>query len=422
MLSASDPIPALVEDGDDVKSLIDGHNFIPYAVGESGYRHGLLKWYDMLYRFSPSHNAAINKLVEYCFGGKATVVRSVDPEWLESSDGVPVQESEASAFREAIKTNIEFFGGVAKFHSDVAKAFKKNGNGWVEMQVSTFNGQTRIVLKHRPSTQIFPLARKKGLPKSVAFSKNWKRVILGKEKPDVIPFYPVFVDEGDRRRTIFQIKNGENDHWGRPDSEGADLYKYREFQDALYLVKQADANFSGQLIIEMEDDDPETNEALSDKLAQEAGYDNFVDRFEQNFTMKSDDPQSVLVTSRPYGSRPMFVFQISPNTNEAWYKVTGEMSKERIYASHRVTLRFMSEDVAGGFASNVFFDDYMLNMEPVIDALKSRILNFTNGILTAAWRELNMEHLNSYSIDFVSPISKYLNEYKNSIQPKNPMT
>ena len=58
------------------------------------------------------------------------------------------------------------------------------------------------------------------------------------------------------------------------------LYQYREFQDAMYLIKQAGNNFTPQVIIEVEDDNPEE----SNKDAQREGYANEADRMRDNFT------------------------------------------------------------------------------------------------------------------------------------------
>lgn len=38
------------------------------------------------------------------------------------------------------------------------------------------------------------------------------------------------------------------------------LYQYREYQDASYMVKVSNNNFTGQIIIEVEDDNPEATD------------------------------------------------------------------------------------------------------------------------------------------------------------------
>ncbi len=216
---------------------------------------------------------------------------------------------------------------------------------------------------------------------------------------------------------MFHLKNGDNSWYGRPESAGADLYKYREVQDAMYLVKQAGANFTGQLIIEVEDDDPEYAAAIEDESAKHVGFAGFADRFEQNYTQKADDPQSVLVTARPYGSKPMFVFQVSPNTNQDWYKVTGEIAEQKITRAHGCTPRFMGFEVANGFSQDVFVSDYVMNMEPVINSLRDEITGISNDALSVAWLELlNKPEMNEISISFMPPIQMAIEQYKTSAQ------
>jgi hypothetical protein len=256
-----------------------------------------------------------------------------------------------------------------------------------------------------------------GESRVVGISPIWTDAYLKKNPPRFLPVTenfdsPVWFSENGVNKTVFQLKAGSNTWYGRPQSESADLYKYREVQDALYLVKQSAANFVGQLIIEVEDDDPETAPATNEGEAVEAGFNSFADRIEQNFTQKGDDPQSVLVTSRPYGSRPMLVHQIKPNTNQDWYKVTGEISELKILRAHSCTLRFMGFDAANGFSTDAFVSDYVMNMDPVIKAFREEITTFFNSVLNVCWRVLGNENLINFAIDFASPIQTAIEQYK----------
>lgn len=186
---------------------------------------------------------------------------------------------------------------------------------------------------------------------------------------------------------------------------------YRELQDAIYLIKQAANNFTGQLIIEVEDDDGDTP-AIDNAAAQRSGFDSFQDRMEQNYSYKGEDPASILVTSRPMGARPMFVFQVKPNTNEGWYKVTGEISEAKILISHGVTRRFMGFDVASGLATDQTISDYIFNVEPVINDHRATIMNFINLIISFAWEQVGKPELSKYSITFRSPIQSTVEDYK----------
>ena len=119
----------------------------------------------------------------------------------------------------------------------------------------------------------------------------------------------------------------------------------------------------------------------------------------------------------------MFVYQVEPNTNESWYKETGEIASGHILRNHGCTLRFMGYEVPSGFSTDVYIADYVLHMEPVISELRNRILNFTNGGLTATWLELfNKPEMNQYSLTFTSPIQSTIEQFQNTqtqTQPSN---
>ena len=263
----------------------------------------------------------------------------------------------------------------------------------------------------------------KGQPKIIAISPKWTEQYLKDTPPRYVPKYPVWHKDPDGvMRTMFHLKNGENSWYGRPESQGSDIYKYREFQDQIYLTKQAASNFTGQLIVEVEDEDPETAPAIDEQGAKDAGFDSFAQRMEHSYTQKADDPQSILVTSRPYGAKPMYVFQIQPNTNEGWYKVTGEIAEQKIITSHGITKRFLGFDVSNGFATQAFIEDYVMNVEPIIQELMQNITNFTNKIVSVVWDTIGKPELKAYSITFLPPIQSAIEDYKangaqNQVQP-----
>lgn len=411
----SNPIPEELKDSKGLKDIFKNWNLIPYAgkTAESG--HSLLVWYLMLATLSPTNAAAISKKIKYAIGGKVKVVRSTDPEFETGEELQPVTVNESVMYRDTLKTFFEFDQGIVKFHRRIGWQNEATGNSFVEMVYAEVNGQGRISVRALKTTNCLFVNTKPGEARAVAISPVWEDKYLEKNPPRVVPVYPVFArDEDGNLRTMFQLKSGDNTHYGRPPSSGSDVYKYREVQDSIYLVKAAASDFTGKLIMEVEDDDPEFSGALENENAEKAGFDSFVDRFEQNFTNKGDDPQSVVVSSRPYGSRPMFVFQIAPNTKENWYAVTGKQNAETILRSHELTLRFMGFETSSGFSTDVYISDYLLNVEPVINELHDEITNFTNGIITAGWSLLGRDEMNVYSIAFTPPIQSSIEDFKNT--------
>jgi len=406
------PIPTEVRDIGEIRKVFKGWNFVPYAGTSADSGHSLLHWYSMLARLSPTNAAAISKKIKFAFGGKARVIRSVDPEFETGEESAELSNAEAKSYVESIKQFVTFQNGVSDFHNLLALQYEENGNGFIELSVSTVMGQTRCNLRlHKTENTLF-VRTGPDEPRAVAISPIWSEKYLKENPPIILPIFPVFREDNGVQRTVFQLKAGDGFWYGRPQSQGADLYKYREVQDSMYQVRAAASDFTGQLIIEVEDDNPIYADPTDDKNAVRTGEPGFVDQFEKNYTQKGDDPQSVLIAARPYGSTPMFVFQVAPNTKESWYKVTGEISEMNILRAHGLTPRFMGFDVANGFASDTYLWDYILFVEPVIDEFRSTITNFVNGILTEIWQIVGRPELNQYSLTFASPIQSTLEDFK----------
>lgn len=413
LYSVANPIPDEVADSQELKKLFNRYNLVPYAGTSKESGHSLLTWYKTLAKLSPTHNACIDKKLKYAVGGKATAIFSFDPEWNTGEEEREPTTAQKRQYRDAVSEVFEFEGGLRDFHYNLGWNFQESGNAFLEFSFAEVMGQGRIHMKAHDTAHCLYLNTKPGEARIVAVSPVWTEEYLKKNEPRYVPLFPNFVNQDGALRTMFHLKSGQNSWYGRPDSQGSDLYKYREFQDALYLVKQSAANFTGQLIIEVEDDDPDLSPALENGAAGQAGYGSFAERFEQNYTQKSDDPQSVLVTARPFGSRPMFVFQISPNTNEAWYRETGKIAEEKIVRSHGCTLRFISFDVSNGFSQEVFISDYIVNMEPVIESLRQKLCVFVNEAISLGWRLLGRENeLDGFSLWFDDPIKSTVEEFR----------
>lgn len=417
IIGLNNPIPDEIRDPEDLNKLINGLDLVPYAGVTDGTGHSLLAWYLMLAKLSPMHGACMHKKTQYAVGGKVAFTRATDPEFETDDEIKPLTTAEQNSYKEAIKNRIVFDGGIRKLHTTASWEFQYNGNSFVELSVSKVLGEARANIRMHKTTSVMYRRKKFNGAQTVLISPIWTDDYLRKFPPREIPLWPNSVDDGGVIRTMFHLKAGNNTWYGRPESESSDLYKYREVQDAIYLIKQAASNFVGQLIIEVEDDDPETAPAVEESEAEKSGFDSFADRLEQNFTQKGDDPQAVLLSARPFGSRPMFVYQIKPNTNESWYKVTGEVAELKIMRSHGCTLRFMGFDAANGFSNDAFFLDFVLNMDPVIKDLRETITNFTNKILNVAWELMGIPQFSEYSITFKSPVEKELDALREKLNP-----
>lgn len=426
LFDVHNPIPSEISDTSDIERLFAELKLVPFATREKKTGHALLHWYLMLAQLSPMNAACIEKVKKYVVGSRAIVERREDSEFDTGEERQAVSAGESVRFRDTLNEVVTFDGGIRKFHQNLQWSYDATGNAYVQVSYSEINGQFRFSVKYRKTTEVLYKVTKPGEMRVVAISPVWTFDYVRKNPPILIPVTDPDseivnwgADENGVLHTVFHLKAGQNTWYGRPESEGADLYKYREVQDSLYTIKQSAGNFVGQLIIEVEDDDPGNNPAINDEEAQRAGFDSFVERMEENYTMKGDDPSSVIVTSRPAGGRPMFVFQIKPNTNENWYKVTGEMSEQRILRAHGLTLRFMGFDASTGFSSDTFIADYVMNVEPVLNEKRNTLLGFTNKIITKIWQTAGMEEMNEFSINFRSPIASQIEQFKTQTNGDN---
>ena len=412
LFDARNPIPDEVTDTDAIAKIFTEFKLVPFASRDGKTGHSYLKWLLMLGQLSPTNAACIEKIKNYVVGGRAKFIRAEDPEYDPGTEGKPMTTAESAAFETALKEVVVFEDGIIEFHKKVLGSSKKTGNAFVECSISTLNGQTKAYFRYLKVTDVRYKVTAPGEMKVVAISPVWDGVYLKKYPPKLLPIAPDFVEENGVKRAVFHLKVGDGNWYGRPDSQGSDIYKYREFQDSIYVTKQSAANFVGQIILEVEDDDAGSSPAIDNEDAKKSGFKSFVHRFTQNFTQKGKDPQSMMVTARPQGARPMSVFQVKPNTNEAWYKVTGEINEQKIIMSHGLTLRFMGMDVSNGFATDAFVADYVMNVEPTINETRVELMAFTNKMLSYVWDFAGMPEMNQFSLTFSSPIQSQIEQYK----------
>jgi len=60
----------------------------------------------------------------------------------------------------------------------------------------------------------------------------------------------------------------------------------------------------------------------------------------------------------------------------------------------------------------------VMNMEPVINDLRTTVMVFSNSILSVAWEALGMQQMNDISLSFQTPIQSAIDEYKSVSEKK----
>lgn len=404
-----DPIPKEIADAGELRKFFEQNKYVPYAgsIKESG--HSLLHFYQKLYTLSPTHGSVIEKLIKYCFSGAAIFERAKDPEYDLREEMSPLSIAESIRYRDALKNTVSFDGGILKFHQEILRSLKKFGDAWIELSWAENEGVIKFFFRIHKCENVLYLNTKPDEARQVAISPIWNDEYLKQNPPRNIPMFPLSRKEGSVQSTMFHLKNGKNAWYGKPDSQMSDVHKYREAQDSLYLVKEAAKSYNGIVVMEVsgisEDDE---------KQAKSLGFASFSERVSHTFAL-SGQAEKLMVMSRAPGEDAMAFHQAKPNTNEKWYKVTGEISSDHILRSHNATRRFMSFEQSNGLSSNPFFDDYITNMAPVIGELRETVTNFTNKILSLVWNMTNQQEMNDFSINFRSPIDKALELYTNSL-------
>ena len=411
------PIPAQIKDADRYEAFfrIYKDSFVPFAGTEHYSSHSLLSFLLYLGELSPTHAACISKLTSFGFGGKVDIVNRLDPVYNLGSETGEVPIAQKQAFYDAIKLVKVFdpdgqalsLRGLAK---QVYRWLKLCGNAYLELQRGNIAGVPFFSVVVKYPTEMLYLATPKGGQRFLASSMVWDVDYLSQHTPDILPLYPMWQAEEDGlERSIVHIKGGHNETpwYGRPDSISALLDMFFEFQNADQKSKATSTDFMGQVFIEVEDENPQFRGAEGDGMQQ------LKEDLESSHTNRSTEPDRILLTSRPYGSKPAFVFQFEPNTNENWYKTTGEQAEESIIKAHQMSKRLLGLDVSAGMNTSAYLDEFEILDATTVNEARENVGELVNNtILREALQHLGLQDLTQYSLQFTSPFAEMLKARK----------
>lgn len=405
-----DPIPGEIRDTDEIQRMLKEWKLVPYAGTAESSGDALRAFLSSMVYLSPTHGACIASKKRVSFGDMQ-VVRRVDPDFdLGQDEEVPTPM--ARMYVDFLKT-VDTGGMALKaLASALYEDWEETGDQFIEVVISQSMGvNSYAIYRHRPANCKY-LATGKGEQRFVAISPIWTDKYLSKNPPSVLPLFPaVEIEEDGTRRTILHRKNGKNEWYGRPPAFSSWIYQYREYQDASYMVKVSNNNFTGQIIIEVEDDNPDaTNEE-----ARAEGYTSEADRIHKNFTHEGNDPMTVMYCSRPSGARPMFVHQVNPNTTEDFYSTMDELAERKIIRSHQWSKRLMEAEEASGLSSNVFID-VLKSRLPVIRAIQEDGLALINKALRFITTDAGRVDFADLGLQFKSPFQEILEQTEENEQ------
>lgn len=374
------PISLEIKDTGELAKSFSQLPLIPYATIGNSTSHSLLPWLNSMRILSPTAGACHNRIRDFALGGKLNISTLKDNDFNLETDDDPLDIALQKSFVEFLKTITD--EGFSKLSQDVFDELISNGNIFVEIVGADTLG-TKVSKIYAHTTEECCYVRTAKLEeKLVAISPNWDETYLRDNPPKVIPLFPNYgVDDDGTKRTILHIKNGNYTWYGRPYWLPCWMYTYREFQDVTYLIKQSKGNFTGQHFMELEDDDVENDDPFDDSDEKKSEHRSPAERMEDNFSNKSPDPQAVLVSTRPYGSRPAFIYSFPANTKEAFYKVTGEISRVKIIENYGWSERLLGAAVGEGF-SDAFINDLKTKEVGVLSTIRGLIDKALNIAIT----------------------------------------
>lgn len=412
ILEYDNPIPKELIDTEQIRKFFKKYPFVPYAGTRYSPKQSFLHLLIDLTETSPTLSGCITDIGRFCFNNGyylADVPSNIfkTDEVNESSVADQVRYSE---FIQSLKLQDHSIGS---FIHSVYENYK-NGNVWIEYQAIETGGtkDVRFVI-HDPRTCLYWLEEDSGDIEYVGISKVFDEAWLHDNPPLIIPKWPyVLDDENGVSRSMFHFHTDTSGFYGRPDWISAFVHCYREYQDSLFLAKMAANNFTGQLIIEYEDDQVDTTDAWNDSEAVQAGFRSTAERLEHNFTNKSSDPSTIIVMSRPYGAKPVKVEQIRPNTNENFYKVTDEITEKKILIANNWSKRLLTGEAPTGLSATPFVDELKTKERSVIAYYQNVVEDILQTIFTPAMEFLGYTGLEKTKLRFNLPYSDTENKEK----------
>lgn len=410
LTAKKNPVVEQIVDSSELTKFFRDNKFIPFAGTDKGTGHTLLQFLLAMRNLSDTNGSCIETMKTYCFGGKIAFEQSVDVVFDTGTEHGEISTSDMiayAAFLKMVDINIGTYKDLAETLFD---SYKTTGNAYVTVTLSQTLGQKKATVSYYSSDRCLYYATKVGEAKVIAISNKWTDQYLRENPPVLVPLFPNFAtDELGNQVTMFHLKDGNNEWYGRPDSFQSFQYQYHEFINSQYLINQTDNGFTGKVLLEFESDDPEHSSVIEDDNLGE--FDSVGQRFNANFTNASDDPSSVIISERPYGAKQVFVHEFKPNTNENYFDKIGTIAKNKIIAAHQMTVRMLGDTSGSGMSGNAAMDDLKMRL-PIIEGYQTMIatqLNQINRVIENFYEEKRFEGI---SIKFVSPYVQILEDLK----------
>lgn len=353
------PIPAEVQDEGELKKFFKKYEaLVPWSGTSQQSSHSLALFLQQLAN-TGTQGACKEAIKKYAFGGKMKISANTDYIFDLGEDEVEVSPQQRRLFVEFLNEHFTFMDtgdnqiNIRTFSKYLFDSYRETGDLYLEIRLVETLGIKRVYFVTKKPTNYAYVRTKRGQQKYIADSDVWTEKYVKDNPLTITPLFPMYSEESKVWRTIFHYKNGNSKWYGRPEG-GSFLNQYHELQEIIFKIKMSNSNYTGQVIAEVEDDEPLPGGGGNpDQQAEAEGFEGMADRIEENFSAGADDPQTFMLISRPYGAKPIVLAQIRPNTNHAEYKVNTEINERKIIADNHWSRRLLGESAANGFSANV---------------------------------------------------------------------
>ncbi len=403
------PISLEISDPEELKTLFTKWPLIPYAYSHGNSAVGLLHFLNSGRFISSSLGACHESIKTYAFGNKIDIGHIVDEDFDLGDELEPLTVEQKKTFRQFLKENVVLgdqmsYSQITEFLYD---SYRDNGNYFIELIHTETAGVKTSKIQYHPTTNCCYRVTPQDGAKIIVISPVWNEQYLEKNPPAQIPLFPNYKKSADGTlRTIIHVKNGNMKWYGRPDWIACWVDVFREYQDSDYLVKTASNRFTGEVFMEIEDDDLESGSTIDDEEAIEAGFDSVTDRIEENFTAKGDDPQSIIVTTRPYGASNAFIYQFKPNTNENFFKTSKELTRQSILENNQWSERLLGNAKNEGFSNDTHVKELKVKDISVLEKYRMKISYGLNLCLNEIIKFHNYPELAEIGFYYKSSLEK----------------
>ena len=418
-VGAKSPIPAQIIDQEEYAQFykIFKDVFIPYAGTDNGTADGMLRFLINLSEVSPTKWAVIDSKQRFSLSGAIEVHKKTDPDYLIEDEVEEVSIQDRKDFIGWIKESIELIGtdgrkiSVKSFAKARLKSIEECGNFYFLMSKVDVLGNKKLQCRIIEPTQCKYAVVGDGEEPIIGVSKVWTLSYIQRKKPKYYPRYPEFDLVDGVERCIVHEKNDNGRWYGKPNDLASLNYQYLEYQNSDYLNTETENQFTGKALIEFEA--AEGQNVIDDEGSQDNGFDSFADEVAYTFSPKSDDPLSLMVTERPAGANAVFVHEFSPNTNENWYRVTGEDAERQILKAHNWSKKLLGLTEASGLSTNEFKDVFQIASVTTIKGIQDEANYCINNIiLKEAIEFYEQPQYEELSLVFTSPFKNMLVEEK----------